>query len=217
MFLHANHDTPARLNAPQASLIVPRMKKIALTLVLAAAVSLPASAQSSEFGFTYGGTMRVSVDGESVVTGGDIDDSFSFDNNSIDLYWATDFNEDTRFKIKAGRIESVVSTPVNLTDNEDDPLVLRSDALGDIEHLEGIIEYRFREFYGTTGLFAGVGMYRAQSEDARETDYGLTAGVTGDFPISRRYGVIVEGAYHWTNLQFRPRFITAGAGLRVRF
>ena len=111
----------------------------------------------------------------------------------------------------------MVSTPIAGTDDHDDPLVLRRDAMGDVEHISGDIEYRFSEFYGTTGLFAGVGMYRAEAEGETETDYGFNAGVTGDFPISRRYGVILDATYHWTNLEFRPKYLTVGAGLRVRF
>jgi hypothetical protein len=216
MFLRTEERAEARLNTPEPSHIVPAMKKIALTMVLAAAIALPAAAQSSEVGFLYGGSARAEVDRE-VISGGDLDDSFSFDNNSLDFYWATDFDEDTRFKLKVGRIESIVSSPVEITDDDDETVTVRADAVGDIEHASGLVEYRFSEFFGTTGLFAGVGLYRAQADGETETDYGFQAGVTGDFPLNRRYGVIVEGAYHWTNLEFRPKYITVGAGLRVRF
>ena len=45
----------------------------------------------------------------------------------------------------------------------------------------------------------------------------MTAGVNSDFPISRRYGVLLEAAYHWTHAEFQPRYLTLGAGLRVSF
>ncbi len=39
----------------------------------------------------------------------------------------------------------------------------------------------------------------------------------GDFPLSRRYGVVVEGTYHWVNYHYRPRYLTLTGGLRITF
>src|SRR5206468_12558732 len=88
---------------------------------------------------------------------------------------------------------------------------------GRIEHVEGILDYRFSEPFGSTGLFAGAGMYRATGGNHTQTDFGLSFGVNGDFPIHPRFGVVVEGTYHMTRLETHTRFITATAGLRVSF
>jgi hypothetical protein len=191
------------------------MKKMALLLILAAATALPAAAQSPEFGVLYGGSSRASAKGV------DLDDSksgdnFSFKNTSIDLYWASEFEPDSRFKIKVGRIEATTGFPTEVTLPNGTKRIDRSDFEGEIEHASGLIEYRFSEFYGSTGLFAGVGLYRMQGGGRSETDYGFQGGVNGDFPINRRYGVIVEGTYHFTNLEFRPKYITVSGGIRFK-
>jgi hypothetical protein len=82
------------------------------------------------------------------------------------------------------------------------------------------IEYRFREPYGTTGLFGGLGFYRQSADDPEvksTSDWGYHAGVSADFPLSKRYGVILEGTYHWSRAEFRPRYLTVGAGFRIAF
>ena len=65
--------------------------------------------------------------------------NFSFSNSVVDLYWAVDLDEDTRFKIKAGRIETTI--PVVLTDDEGE--IFRHDSDGEVQHLEANVEYRF--------------------------------------------------------------------------
>ena len=207
--------THGRLNASNPSLIVPAMKKMALMLALATAIALPAAAQSTEFGFLYGGSSRASAKGIDLVNSKS-GDGFSFQNSSIDLYWSSEFEEDSRFKIKLGRIEGTTGFPTEVTLPDGSKRIDRSDSEGQIEHASGLIEYRFSEFFGSTGLFAGVGLYRMQGGDRSETDYGFQGGVNGDFPINRRYGVIVEGTYHFTNLEFRPKYITVSAGLRFK-
>jgi len=89
---------------------------------------------------------------------------------------------------------------------------------GRIQHLDALIDYKFSEPYGSTGLFAGVGFYRDQPRNgSSQSNYGFSAGVNGDFPLSRRYGVIVEGTYHWVNFDYNPRLVTLTGGLRISF
>jgi len=115
----------------------------------------------------------------------------------------------TRFKIKVGTAD----TPTTfITGNGRENFTN-----GRLEHLDGVIDYRFSEAYGSTGIFGGVGLYRQRGGTNTETDFGLSAGVNGDFPLSPRYGIVVEGAYHWTHFAVKPRWITATAGLRIRF
>lgn len=204
------------------SRIVPRMKKLAIAIALLILGTAPGFAQSTEFGVLFGGSRRF------VDSGGNIDpappatrfedDTFSFSNSSIDLYYSVPVDPDTYFKIRAGRINTPVAfdvTPANAAAS--DPR-LRQDVDGEVTHIEGIVEYRFSEAFGSTGLYVGTGLYRAEAEghDAR-TDYGFVGGLTADFPLSRRYGVIADAAYHWTRGDFRSRYVTVGAGLRFSF
>ncbi|HWW62711.1 MAG TPA: hypothetical protein VN181_15155, partial [Thermoanaerobaculia bacterium] len=95
---------------------------------------------------------------------------------------------------------------------------VRADVDGEVEHVEGLVEYRFSEAFGSTGLYAGAGLYRSEANGQEtRTDYGFLAGVTADFPLSRRYGVIADAGYHWTGGDFRARYVTAGVGLRFSF
>lgn len=178
-------------------------------LALTLAGALPAAAQSTEFGVLLGGSSRASVKGTKTAGDG-VDEGFSFSNNSVDIYYSRQLEPDTNFKIKAGRIQGAVAFP-------DDASGGRLDVDGELQHIDGLIEYRFSEIFGSTGLFAGVGLYRAQGGNRSETDYGFSGGVNADFPLSRNYGVIVEGTYHVTNLEYRPRYVTVSGGLRFSF
>ena len=194
-----------------SSLIFAAMRKTAILLAVILAGALPLAAQSTEFGILYGGSAR-SVDDDS--PGQTLDDDFSLSSTAIDFYYGVELDPGTMFKLRIGRIE----TPVGLTSIEG----TRVDVDGEVEHLEAIAEYRFSEPFGTAGLFAGIGMYRqtataAGLDDSSDTDYGFLAGVTADFPLSRRYGVVLDATHRWTKLPFNPRFTTASAGLRIRF
>ncbi|HVR37921.1 MAG TPA: outer membrane beta-barrel protein [Thermoanaerobaculia bacterium] len=195
------------------SLIVPYMKKLAFGIALLMFGAAPAFAQSTEFGVLFGGSRRF-VEGATPATGTSLtDDSFSFSDSTIDVYYAVETDPGTMFKIKAGRI----NTTVAFEEFEGDTRV-RRDVDGQVQHIEGVVEYRFSEAFGSTGLFAGVGLYRSEADNRdTTTDYGFTGGLTADFPLSRRYGIIAEAAYHWTRADFRARYVTVGAGLRFSF
>ncbi|HEU4522501.1 MAG TPA: hypothetical protein VFT12_10885, partial [Thermoanaerobaculia bacterium] len=176
----------------------------------------PLAAQSTEFGVLFGGSSR-SVD-EGVAEGPELDDNFSFSRSSIDFYYGIELDPGTMFKIRAGRID----TPISIPTIEG----ARVDFDGQVQHLDAVAEYRFSEPFGTAGLFAGVGLYRQvaggdnlipDSIDGSEVDYGFLAGVNTDFPLSRRYGVVLEATHYWTRLPFNPRFLTVSGGLRIRF
>lgn len=183
------------------------MKKTALLLVILLGIAPAALAQANEFGVLFGGSKRITGD-ENAVDGG-LDDGFSFSNSAFDLYWATELEPGTVFKIKGGRIE----TPVGFAEGD-----ARRDTEGEVQHLSGIVEYRFSEPFGSTGLFVGVGAYRHEASGQKAgLDYGFQGGVNGDFPLSRRYGVVVEATYHWTSHDFEPRYLTISGGLRLAF
>lgn len=185
------------------------MKRAALFLALFALAAAPAFAQSSEFGFLVGGSKRMNDFPGSQGNPGVND--FKFSNSVKEAYYAVQLDPGTMFKVKVGQI----TAPLAVTDSSGN----RVDAgKGDIEHVDALIDYRFSEPWGSTGLFGGIGMYRQSVTGYQdETNFGLSGGVNGDFPLSRRYGVVVEAAYHWLHLSARPRYLTLSGGLRISF
>jgi hypothetical protein len=203
------------LNNQNASRIVPAMKRTFPLLALIALIALPAVAQSNELGIIVGGSRRF-VDGAPKEDGVVFDDStFSLSNNSFDLFWGVQMEPDVYLKFKGGRIQSPIAVGYTIPGSDK---LYRKDVEGEVQHIEANVEYRFSEPYGSTALFGGVGYYRQTASGFDSTaNYGVNGGVNADFPLSRRYGIILEGTYHWTNSHFQSRFMTAGVGLRVSF
>jgi hypothetical protein len=199
--------------------IVAAMKKSACFLLFLL-VAAPAFAQTGQqFGILFGGVKRL-------YSGHDRDadaslpiDRFRLTHGAREVFYAVQIEPSTLFKIQAGQW----NTDVGIV--QKDPLKLPRS--GHIEHVDGVIDYRFTEPYGTTGLFAGLGLYRwsAPSVDASdvvhtiptETNYGYTFGVNGEFPMTRRYAFMVEGAYHWVNMSSPVRYVTVMGGVRIAF
>jgi hypothetical protein len=179
------------------------MKKAALVFGLVILTAAPAFAQSSQFGILIGGSKRIFANSDNVES-----DKWKFSNSVREIWYGYSIEPDTMLKIKAGEITSQLGAA-----DVDNPTVGK----GRIEHLDLLVDYRFNEMFGTTGLFGGAGLYRQRSGPGDEgTDYGFQVGVNGDFPMTRRYGFLVEGAYHWVNYSYKPRFLTLTAGLRFR-
>jgi hypothetical protein len=191
------------------------MKRTSILLVLVVLSALPAFAQSNEFNVMVGGSRRF-VDAGPREAGVEFDDStFALTNNTFELSWATKLEPDTWFRIKGGRLEGPVAVAYQ---REGDDTVYRRDANGEVQHIEANVEYRFSESYGSTGLFGGIGYYRQTAPDSKDSSgHGFNAGVNADFPLSRRYGIVLEGTYHWVRTDFQPRYLTLAAGLRVAF
>src|SRR5437879_5908531 len=197
------------------------MKKLLLLILFAAT---PALAQTSEFGILVGGSKRL-ISHSDQAAGIGVSDKFKFGNSVREIYYAVQLDPGTNFKIKAGQIEGPVAFQY-LNGNTK----ARTDiAKGKVEHVDGIVDYRFSEAFGSTGLFGGVGLYRqrgsitdqavplVQRGTQTETNYGFQGGVNGDFPLTRRVGFIAEVAYHWINYHYKPRYVTLTGGLRLSF
>lgn len=196
------------------SLIVPAMRKTAFLLAVSLLAALPLCAQTTEFGVLFGGSKRVMKD-HVAAPGTTLENpGFSFSNSAVDLYYAVQIDPGTLFKVQAGRIDG----PVAFRETTNEGTDVRHDVKGQVQHVEGVVEYRFSEPYGSTGLFAGVGMYRhSASGFSATTDYGFPIGLTADFPLTRRYGFIAAATYHLTNADFRPRYFTLSGGFRLAF
>ena len=193
------------------------MKRTSILLALIVLSALPAAAQTTEFGVMAGGSRRF-VDGGTQEAGVELAESnFSLTNSVFELYWAMQLEPEVYIKVKGGRIETQIAVPYEV-EVEGKPKLHRRDEEGEVQHAELNVEYRFSEPYGRTGLFAGVGFYHQSAPDSdSSTNYGVNGGVNVDFPLSRRYGVLLEGTYHWTNSRFQSRYMTATAGVRVSF
>jgi predicted porin len=199
------------------------MKRTLISIAVALCFALPMMAQSSsEVGVIVGGSRRFVEGGPERLAGDFIESNFGLSNNAIDLYWSMAIEPDLNFKIRGGRIQTQIATPYEAdvinANGTTTTKTFRRDFEGEVQHIEGVVEYRFHEAFGSSGLFGGVGYYRQSPDEGDSTsNYGFVGGVNADFPLSRRYGILVEGAYHWTNTEFDSRYMTLGAGLRVRF
>jgi hypothetical protein len=185
------------------------MKRPLLLAVLIAGFTLPLLAQSSEFGLLFGGSKRMNDAGAQGQSG--IND-FKFGNSVKEIYYGTEIDPGTIFRIKAGSVSLPLVYGASATPSN--PTVVK----GKIDHVDAVVDYRFSEPFGSTGLFAGVGMYRqSASGQQSDTNVGLSGGVNADFPLSRRYGIVGEATYHWVHTVERQRFVTLTGGLRISF
>ncbi|HEY2322293.1 MAG TPA: hypothetical protein VGJ82_05445 [Thermoanaerobaculia bacterium] len=183
---------------------------VALLALPLAAQTSPLANQMSQFGILFGGSKRMN-DLPGTQGRSDVKD-FSFGNSVKEIYVGTRLEPDTMFKIKVGEI----NVPVLVSDGT--PTGGFNKVKGKIDHIDAIVDYRFSESFGTTGIFGGLGMYRATAPGiADDTNAGLSFGVNADLPLSNRYGIVVEGTYHYLHLDPRQRFITATGGLRISF
>jgi len=206
--------------------IVTAMKKTALLLLASLLVcAAPAVAQTSEFGFLLGGSKRL-ISHTDEANGLGISDSFKFSNSNREVFYGVQLDPGTFFKIRLGQIEGPLAFQYNAADGSR----ARTDIhKGTVEHADAIVDYRFSEPFGTTGLFAGLGLYRqrgtltdpaipvTQQGVQTETNFGLQGGVNGDFPITKRTGFIAELTYHWINYHYKVRYLTLSGGLRFSF
>lgn len=83
-------------------------------------------------------------------------------------------------------------------------------------------EYRFQESYYESGLFLGLGAYRlngtnAQGRSDDQTSVGINAGVTGEIPINRRVGILLELSGHYVNLREAKIYGIAHGGFTFHF
>lgn len=189
--------------------IVPAMKKTAFLLAVLLAAALPAAAQTSEIGILFGGSKAMKS--------GAGDGPFEHGNRQI--YYGMQIEPGTFIKVNLGKFDTRVAFDTGVVDPTNTGHHLFDvDEDGYIEHADLIVEYRFSEAWGSSGLFAGAGMYRQHGLDREESDWGYQFGVDGIFPLSRRYAVVGEAAYHFVNFYSpRPRYVTAGVGLRMTF
>ena len=183
------------------------MKKSAILLAFFVLAALPAAAQHNEFGVLFGSTRSM----KSAVGKG------RFDSGMREIYYGVELEPGTWFRVELGRMTTRTAFPTDQLDAAGHR-IFDVDQHGTIEHADGIVEYRFDEAFGHTGLFAGGGLYRQKGNSRSQSDYGLQVGLNAIFPLSRTWGIVAEGAYHWTHFFTpKPRYVTLGAGLHITF
>ena len=204
--------------------IVTAMRNTAFLLAFFLLSAAPAVAQTSQIGFLIGGSKRL-ISHSDQAAGLGISDNFKFSNSDREVFYAVQLDPGTFFKVRAGQIEGPLAFQFINGDKK-----ARTDIpKGKVEHIDAVVDYRFSEPFGTTGLFAGLGLYRQtgtltdaavpveQRGRTSETNYGALGGVNGDFPITRRTGFIAELTYHWINYNYKVRYLTLAGGLRFSF
>jgi hypothetical protein len=183
------------------------MKKTAFSLVILLAAALPAAAQTNEIGILFGGSKAM----KSAAGKG------PFERGLRQIYYGVQIEPGTWIKVNLAKFDTQTAFQTGTFDVHGKQ-IFTTDKNGSIEHADVIVQYSFSEPWGSTGLFAGGGIYRQNGSGRSETDWGYQLGVNGLFPLSRRYGVVGEASYHYMNFYApRPRYVTGGIGLRMTF
>lgn len=175
------------------------MKRVTLFATLLAFI-LPvcAHAQSSAIGVSVGS-------GESLDDGLD----FSFGDTIVEIYYETTFGEGTAFRVQYGTFDTQAEVG-------DDPDLQQLDA--SVEYINLIGQYEFDEVYGRSAIFGGLGLYRNEVDGFDdEKDWGLVLGVNGTFPVTRRFALTAEIAYHWANFDRNLSILVVSGGAKIRF
>jgi len=192
------------------------MKKTLILLGLSLFAALPLFAQHNEIDLLGGGSKAMKT-----LAGGKSDFQHGFE----EISYGVVMEPDTIFKIKLGRMKATTAFASSEKDDKGNNIVDPGDVdrSGQVEYADAVIEYRFSEPFGSTGLFAGTGLYRQTGTSTSgahlsESDYGFIAGVNGLFPITRNVGISAEAAYHWAHFYNpKPRYAAIGVGLRFAF
>jgi hypothetical protein len=183
------------------------MKKTLILLGFLLVTAFPVLAQNHELTILAGGAKALKT-----FDGGKSDFQHGFE----EISYGIETEQNTFFKIKVGQMDA--RTVFVKEDANGKQVFDFADSKGQIQYADAVIEYRFSEPFGYTGLFAGTGLYRQSSGNRQESDYGFVGGVNGLFPISRSIGITAEASYHWAHFYSpKPRYGAVGVGLRFAF
>ena len=104
----------------------------------------------------------------------------------------------------------------------DDDEVFGSLTDADLTYVTVGGEYRYSERFYDSGIFIGLGGYRLEGttfggDSEEDTALGLTIGITGEFPLTRWLGLLVELSGHYADLEEAQIFGMGHAGLAIHF
>ena len=222
--------------------IVQAMKKSAVFLLFLL-LAAPAMAQTGQqFGILLGGVKRMysGHDRNAAIAANNVANidqdlpinGFHLTHGAREVFFAVPLESAMLFKLQVGEWNSDVGIVQSgkTKDKDGNPIntgdPARFPVSGKIRHADAIVDYRFTEAFGTTGIFGGVGFYRWSASGAApdavhdvptESNFGYTFGINGEFPLTKRYAFMLEGAYHWINMSSPVRYVTVMGGLRVGF
>ena len=174
--------------------IVTAMKRpILLTLALTILVPVFAHAQYNSVGLFVGGTQELE-DGF----------DFSIDESALEIFWETKLERGTSLRLQYGAFDTAV-------------VVEGVSGSGSLDYLDVVASYEFDEVWGRTAILGGLGVYRQDLGTVDEDAWGLTLGVNGSFPVTRRFAALTELAYHWADFDENASYFILKAGFRVSF
>ncbi len=83
-------------------------------------------------------------------------------------------------------------------------------------------EYSYQEAYYTSGLFLALGLYSLDgnfSDGTSDDDssLGISFGVTGDFPLTKRWSIVGELSAHYADLEYAQLFGMLQGGVAFKF
>lgn len=83
-------------------------------------------------------------------------------------------------------------------------------------------EYRYSHSFYESGIYAGLGAYRLTGRrllggSGDQTAPGAVLGLTGEFGLSRHFGLLLELSGHWANLDAAQTYLLAHFGLAYHF
>jgi hypothetical protein len=133
-------------------------------------IAAPIVAQTTEFGVLFGGSKRVVKNSEAASGSSLLNPGFSLSNSSVDIYYALQVDPGTMFKVQVGRIDGPVAFKETQTVGGD-TVTVRRDLNGQVQHAEGLVEYRFSSRSMMDSSRASAGVTPRRSEPT--TDYGL--------------------------------------------
>jgi hypothetical protein len=199
--LARNRRLLARLAAPVALSSLTAVVAIATI----AALALPAKAQAQEL-YTYTVGVLGGIGGSF-----DVERNRDFGNHGyqIDLAMVTEPN--TEAVLRVGRLAL-----------DRDHRSFGALTHADLSYANIGGEYRLHEAYYDSGLFLALGAYRLRGDRADgsatdQTAIGAALGVTGEFPINRHLGIVVELTGHYSRLAEAKIFATGHAGVAFHF
>ncbi len=89
------------------------------------------------------------------------------------------------------------------------------------------VAYNFWQDFFTSGIFMGLGGYGfnpqpmppgyAAYQDRNQTVFGFSAGVEGDFRVTKMFGIALRLTYHDVFANPHRQFLNADAGIVARF
>lgn len=178
---------------------------LAALAAVAALLALPQSAEAQAVSTTNLNTYTVSLMGG---LGGSIDeDESGYDNSALQLGLSVVTERSVKLGARVGTLGSIERMG-NLFD-------------ADVTYVTIAGEYVFGETGYQSGIFVGLGVYQVEGtrvftrEAVDTTTVGLTGGVTGEFDVSRRFGILAELGFHGLTQGEAEFFATGMVGLAI--